>query len=263
VTSPAHSRWLSWPTALLWRTLVATALIAGASFGVGPLQRADAAGNAASTVFAGQSGRQIVAEALVAARAMGSVTSSSSTTIAGQNYSLVTQANLASGQQTLRVGTAKTVVRVIGSTLYINDNGSDTAIEAQFGVSDPKYANRWIEIPSTNSYFAHFNAFVLLSSLLSEVVPGGSLKTTKVQMVGKSSVVGVTGKPNIHLGLASGSETLYVSTLAPHVPVELVASDVVQGLRETFVITFTNWGKKFAVIKPVTSIAIAATDLPS
>ena len=244
------------------RMLAGAALAASLMMTSGPLAHAGAAGTAATAPpFATQSGRQIIAGAMVAAKAMGSVTSSSSTTISGQAYSLVTNASLTSGQQTLRLGAAKTVVRVVGGVIYIND--TDTAIQAQFGVSDPKYANRWIEIPSTNSYFAHFNTFILLSSLLSEVAPGGTLKTTKTTMVDKTSVVGVTGKPNIHLGLASGTETVYVSTLAPHLPVELVASDVVQTQRETFVVIFTNWGKRFNVTKPTTSIPISSTDLPS
>ena len=228
----------------------------------GTLSPAGAAGNAA-TNFASQSGHQIMVEALAAAKAMGSVTSSSATVISGQTYSLVTSATLTSGEQTLRVGTTKTVVRVIGSVLYIDDNGSDTAIQAQFGVSDPQYANRWIKIPATNSYFAHFNAFVLLASLLSEVSPAGTLKTTKVSTVGSVPVVGVTGKPNIHLGLATGTETVFVRVAAPHVPVELVASDTVQSQHETFVISFTNWGKKVVVLTPAKSILISSTNLPS
>jgi len=247
----------------LVRALAGIALVTSLILTGGPLTRAGAAGTSTAPAFAAQSGRQIIADAMVAAKAMGSVTSSSATTISGQAYSLVTEANLTSGQQTLRVGAAKTIVRVIGEVLYLNDNGSDTAIQAQFGVSDPKYANQWIEVPSTSSYFAHFNAFILLSSLLSEVAPAGALKTNKASLVGTTPVVGVSGKPNIHLGLASGTETVYVSTLAPHVPVELVASDVVQGQHETFLITFTHWGKRFNVAKPAKSIPISSTNLPS
>ena len=236
----------------LVRALAGIALVTSLILTGGPLTRAGAAGTSTAPAFAAQSGRQIIADAMVAAKAMGSVTSSSATTISGQAYSLVTEANLTSGQQTLRVGAAKTIVRVIGEVLYLNDNGSDTAIQAQ-----------WIEVRSTSSYFAHFNAFILLSSLLSEVAPAGALKTNKASLVGTTPVVGVSGKPNIHLGLASGTETVYVSTLAPHVPVELVASDVVQGQHETFLITFTHWGKRFNVAKPAKSIPISSTNLPS
>lgn len=226
----------------------------------GPSTHATAAGTGATPTFVSQPARQIVATAMSTAAKMGSVIMSSSTTVSGQKYSLVTISSAKAGQQTLRVGTAKTIVRVVGGRVYIND--TDTAIQAQFGVSDPKYANRWIEITSTNSYFTHFNSFILLPSLLSEVAPGDPLKTTKVTTLEKSSVVGVTGRPNIHLGLASGSETLYVSTGAPHVPVELVASDVVQGQREVFVINFTHWGQRISVNEPSNSTPISSTNLP-
>jgi hypothetical protein len=108
-----------------------------------------------------------------------------------------------------------------------------------------------------------FNSGILLASMLSEVTPGGTLKTTKTSTLQHKLVVGVTGKPNIHLGLASGTETVYVATTLPHVPVELIASDLVQGQRATFVITFTNWGKNFHVTKPATSIPISSTKFPS
>ncbi|MBU6516162.1 MAG: hypothetical protein KGQ78_09740 [Acidobacteria bacterium] len=221
---------------------------------------AGAAGTATPRNFASEPGHQIIATALAAASAMGSVTASSSTTISGQDYSLVTVSSATAGQQILRVGAAKTLVRVVDGTVYIND--TDTAIQAQFGVSAPKYANRWIEIPPGSSHFAQFNTFILLPSLMSEVAPAGALTTTKMTTVDKTSVVGVTGRPNIHLGLASGSETLYVAANAPHVPVRLVASDVVQGKREVFVISFAHWGQRVSIRRPTPSTPIAATSLP-
>ncbi len=226
----------------------------------GPAPRARAAGTASAPTFAGEPAHQIVSTALSTATKMGSVTAASSTTVSGQDYSLVTLSSMTSGQQTLHVGAAKTIVRVVSGVVYINDTA--TAIQAQFGVSAPKYANRWIEITSASSYFAHFNSFILLPSLLSEVAPGDPLKTTKVTTVDKTTVVGVSGRPNIHLGLASGSETLYVAANAPHVPVELVAADVVQGQREVFVITFSHWGQHVNVVRPATATPISSTGLP-
>jgi len=226
----------------------------------GPAAHATAAGTATTRTFANQPAHQIVATALSTATKLGSVTMTSSTKMSGQDYSLVTLSSAASGQQTLRVGTAKTIVRVVGGNVYIND--SATAIQAQFGVSAPKYANRWIEITPASSYFTHFNSFILMPSLLSELAPGDPLKTAKVMTVDRTSVIGVTGRPNIHLGLASGSETLYVATSTPHVPVELVAADVVQGQREVFVITFTHWGQRVNINRPTSSILISSTNLP-
>lgn len=224
---------------------------------LGPIAHADAV-----TVpkFATESGRQIMTAAMNASKTQGSVTSSSATTISGQPYSSVTDSSAKTGEQTLQLGPAKSIVRVVGGTVYIKDDAA--AIQAQFGVSAPKDANRWIEIPSTNSNFARFNSGILLSSMLSEVSPAGNLKTTTTLVVRHIRVVGVTGKPNIHLGLASGTETVYVATIGPHVPVELVASDVTQGQRQTFVITFTNWGKNFHIAQPASPLLISSTKLP-
>lgn len=199
--------------------------------------------------------------AMSAARTLASCTTSTATKISGQAYSKITNSAMTTGQQTLVIGDAWTVVRLIGGVVYIKENS--TAMQEQFGISDPKAANRWISIPHSNSYFANFDTYILLPSMLSEVTPGGTLKTTKTTTVNHQLVVGVTGSPNIHLGLASGTETVYVALAAPQVPVEMVASDVVQGQRQTFVITFTNWGKDFHITKPSPSVPISSTNLPS
>jgi hypothetical protein len=213
------------------------------------------------STFAHLSGRQIMTAAMAAARTRGSCTSSTATTISGQQYASVTDSTLTSGQQTLRLGAAQSVVRVVGHVVYVYDDAA--AIQAQFGVSAPQYANRWIAVPSTNSNFARFNSGIVLNSMLSEVAPGGALRTTTIRMVLGQRVVGVSGKANIHLGLASGTETVYVAAVGSHVPVELVASDVVQGQRQSFAIVFSHWGKDFHLTRPATSTPISATTLPS
>ncbi len=242
------------------RARLATALVSILSLllGVGPVARADAATVAS---FASLSGHQIMTSALAAATSISSCTSSTTTKISGQAYSSITNSALTTGQQTLVIGDAWTVVRVVNGVVYVKENA--TAMRDQFGVDDPAAVNRWIEIPRTNSNFARFNTYILLPSLLSEISPAGALKTTRPTTLNHRLVVGVTGKPNIHLGLASGTETVYVSLSAPHVPVEMTASDVVQGQRQNFVINYTNWGANFRIVKPNPVVAISSTKLPS
>lgn len=242
------------------RTRLVAAFVAAASLvlGLGPASEAAAA---TSTTFATESGHQIMSAALADALTMSSCTSTTATKISGQSYSSITNSAKTTGQQTLVIGNAWTVVRVVDGVVYIKENV--TAMQEQFGVSDLKAVNHWIAIPRTNSNFARFNTYILLPSMLGEVTPSGALKTTATTTVNHRLVVGVTGKPNIHLGLASGTETVYVSVTAPHVPVEMVASDVVQGQRETFVINYSNWGTNFRIVKPSPTTPISATKLPS
>jgi hypothetical protein len=239
------------------RLIVAAVIMSGLTF----VSSLNHAGAVTIPAFANESGQKIMSAAMTAARVQGSFTSSSATTISGQAYAEVTNSSATTGQQSLSLGNAKSVVRVVGGVVYIDDDAA--AIQAQFGVSAPNDANKWIAIPSTNSNFVRFNSGILLASTLSEVTPGGTLRTTKTSTLQHKLVVGVTGKPNIHLGLASGTETVYVAATLPHVPVELVATDAVQGQQETFVITFTNWGKNFHVTKPAASIPISTTKLPN
>ena len=211
--------------------------------------------------FAAQSGRAIVSSALAAARAKASCTSSSHTVINGVSYTSVTNSAMTSGELLLHFGGARSTVRVVGGEVYINDN--QAALLDQFSVRAPQSAHRWIEIPPSNSNFARFDSGILLPSLLSEVAPAGQLQTTAPGRIGRVAVVGVTGRPNLDLGLASGSETLYVALAGAHVPVELVASDVVSGQRKTYIITYHNWGINFHLAPPAGAIAISATRLPS
>lgn len=240
------------------RLFAATLAASSLWLSVGSLTNATAASQSS---FAMQSGRQIISAAMTAATKEGSATSSSAATISGQSYTSVTNSSTTSGEQMLRLGQAQSVVRVVANVVYIRDDAA--AIQAQFGVSAPSVANKWIKIPSTNSNFARFNSGILLASMLSELPPTGTLKTTKTATVSGTMVVGVTGKPNIHLGLASGTETLYVNATGTHVPFELIASDVLQGQRQTFVITFSNWGLNFHLTKPANSTPISTTKLPN
>jgi len=229
------------------------------SLALAPATTAGAAGVVASN-FATQSGSKIMSTALSAARAMGSCTATSTTTISGQVYSSVVNSATTSGQQTLHIGAAVSVVKVIHATVYLNDNA--VAIESQFGVSAPTLAGRWIAIDHTNSNFARFNAGIVMASLLSEIPPAGALKTTPTLVLNHTRVIGVYGRPNIHLGLASGTETVYVALDGPHVPVEVVASDIVAGVRQTFIIHYSHWGTNFHLAAPSTSLAFRATHLP-
>ena len=257
--TPPHTMRIS-PSRRPRRARLGASLVAAISLmlSLGPVTRASAA---TPTAFSSESAHQIMATSLANALTLASCTSSTATKISGQAYSSVTNSALTTGQQTLVIGDAWTVVRVVNQVVYIKENL--TAMQEQFGVSDPPAVNRWIAIPRTNSNFVRFNTYILLPSMLSEVTPAGALKTTAITTVDHVRVVGVTGKPNIHLGLASGTETVYVSLAAPHVPVEMVASDIVQGQRETFVITYSKWGTNYHITKPGPILPISSTKLPN
>src|ERR1035437_7980242 len=110
------------------------ALLAAASlvFCLGPVARANAA---TPPAFSSESGHQIMTTALGAALTLSSCVSSTATKISGQAYSSVTNSALTTGQQTLVIGNAWTVVRVVNGVVYIKENV--TAMQEQFGISDP------------------------------------------------------------------------------------------------------------------------------
>ena len=219
------------------------------------------AGAASTSTFARQSGSAILATAMKTARAEGSCSASSTTRISGQTYSSRTESAAASGQQSQQVGGARSTVRMVDGVIYLYDNAE--AMADQFGVSPRRDVDQWIAIDRTNPEYRSFDDGVLLGSLLSEIAPSGALTTTPSTTLAGVAVVGVTGRPNVRLGLASGTETLYVSATAAHVPVEIVAVSLVQGQRRRLVITFSQWGTNFHLTTPPGAITFAASKLAS
>jgi hypothetical protein len=221
--------------------------------------QAGASSNRSEKPIATDSGVQILAVALRNAQREGSCTSFTSSVIAGQSYGDLTNSGPKKGEQFISYGDASTDIRLLKGIVYVKAN--DGGIVAQFGVSDPKLANKWIKVTSSSSHYSVFSDAIAFASMLKKVPPIGTLKVTPQSKIGKRAVVGVTGEPNSELGFSTGVETLYVSTSFPYVPVELTVSGVSMAHASDFRMTFSNWGSQIEVVEPATSTPISDTKL--
>jgi hypothetical protein len=101
---------------------------------------------------------------------------------------------------------------------------------------------------------------VTLPSVLQELTPAGPLSATTTTVDGKS-VIAVAGKDNATVGVPGGTQTLYVSTTPPFLPVEGKVHATSSGITVDLVIQMKNWGVALNVIAPKVFTSITKTPL--
>jgi hypothetical protein len=143
--------------------------------------------------------------------------------------------------QTLDGGTETT--RLIGKTLYMYANAR--AYEEDFGVKKPTLANEWVQVPSTNKNYGNIADAILVPSVMQQLVDVGSLKDAGEVTVDGKTALALRGDAGV-----SGTETVYVSTSAPYLPIAVVADATEDGRKITNDLVFSKWGEKFSVKKP-------------
>lgn len=121
-------------------------------------------------------------------------------------------------------------------------------------------AGRWISFRPGDPGFNQVVAADTLASALSLATPTGKLTLGKDTSAADQPVVGVTGK--LPSGTApqgaSGTMTLYVSRVAPHLPVEVVQRVTQSGQTIVTTETFSQWGEKVTVTPPSSATPISS-----
>jgi hypothetical protein len=189
--------------------------------------------------------KQIVTEAVAAARAEGSVhvdvsaaASQAVVRISGDALPTVGR-QVASGND----GAAMTELVRPGST-YVRGNAA--ALTGFLGLSAKeasKLANRWLVLHAGNPNYQSITQGVTADSLLSSITPVGSLTKTKLEKVSRQSVVGVVGKAPSGSGMPVGAmATLWVAAAGKPLP---VAAEEVSGSDRVEVLFLrSSWGEK-------------------
>ncbi len=205
------------------------------------------------------SAAQILAVSLRTAAKEASCTSFTSSVTSGETFGNLTNSETSEGEQFITYGRATVDIRLLDGVLYVKANRD--GMLAWYGVNDKAFATKWIEVPASSADYTSFQNAITLTSVLNEIAPAGSLTKTPVREIDGHLAIGVLGQPNSHLGFNSGSETLYVATTFPYVPVELIVSKVTTGSVKTFRMTFTNWGSAIEVVRPGSYTSIDTTTL--
>jgi hypothetical protein len=209
----------------------------------------------------GNSAKDVLASALASARKEVGCAYTTTFTLDDHPYVLSARAGSTMGEQLISYNGAHIDVREVDDTVFIYANAE--GVKLQFGETDPTWANRWIEVTSSDAKFSAFASGVLLGSTLDEVPPAKIKGAAASKKLNGKNVIAITGKPNSIIGLNAGKETLYLSAISPHVPVRLVVTDKPPSEVRKLTITFTEWGKSIAVVEPTNATLISKTNLPN
>jgi hypothetical protein len=182
--------------------------------------------------------------------------------VTNQYKSTQTLAVVANGGEQHYVGDGiDAVIRVVGRTCYLKENAA--AIEQQFGVKNSPAANKWVAVPSTYAGFNDLIEGVSFGDLISALTPLGKLTASKPTKIGAVSVIGISGTVNPKAQLSKGTETVYVSTTKPYLPVKVIASGSEPSVKAvgSVVITMSKWGLTPAPTVPNPVLQFATSGL--
>ncbi len=251
-TPQAATRWQATPQPRRRRKgLVAVVVVvllaaAGAGAGVVVLKRS-------ANGLSGKSAAEVLATSIGAARAQGSVhlaavESNGASAIGSYDISATVGAQTVSGG-----AQGNATLLVMPGMAYLKGDAAFLHNSLGLGVSAAgKYAGQWISFKPGDPGYAQVVSGDTLSSALSEASPTGTLGLTPSLTVDGQQVVGVTGglPTDATRSGAVGSVTLYVSTAAPYLPVEVVTNGTLAGQRGTSTVTFSHWGEPVSVTAP-------------
>ena len=235
--------------------VIAIASVSVASFSL-------AAGASSGSGLQGKSAEQVWALAVAAAESKGSVhmvekpfLCCGATNVFGKNGELVTDDGQSEGSQTVSSGGmyGQAMFLVVPGTAYMQGDTSWTTLIWSW---PSFYAGKWIAIPSSNSNYQSALYGVTLGTLLSAEKPTGHLTLTPKTTIRGKKMVGVSG------GMVTtdwpsdvkGSVVVYVSAVAPYLPVESVFHVTENGHKTTVSDTFSNWGEPISVTAPASSV---------
>jgi hypothetical protein len=148
----------------------------------------------------------------------------------------------------------------VHGVLYVKFDA--TLLHFMFGVSDNAVANKWISSTKGDKYYANMSEDLTLPSMLQVLHPSGTLALTAPTTINATSVIGVYGGLGGGFGTLQGNETLYVSAVAPYLPVQLVVNYTTAGTHVITLVTPKNWGVPVSVDAPTVFTSIKKTSLP-
>jgi hypothetical protein len=191
-----------------------------------------------------KSAAEVLQLSVSAMHSAGSFHSESTTSLAGTvAITLSTNSSLTEGDQVQKLDGSVETTRLIGKTLYMNADAK--AYADDFGVKKTTLANEWVQIPSSNKNYSDISSAILATSVMQQLVDVNHLKEIGAGTVNGKTVLEIRGDAG-----ASGTETVYVSTAAPYLPVAVAAAATEDGQKVTDQLVFSKWGEKFSVAKP-------------
>jgi hypothetical protein len=178
-------------------------------------------------------------------------------TTEGEASSTISQdSGLSSGHQSVTQSGGHLEVIIVGTALYVKaDAAGMTEALGVTSAEAARYANVWISVPPSDGLYASAAEGVTVFSALNEVALSGPISVGAPTEVNGIEVVGLHGEGPGPNGGGTVPETIFVSTGADPLPVEVneTASD-----GSTLKATFSQWGVPVAIAPPSGSIPIGS-----
>jgi hypothetical protein len=214
----------------------------------------------APTSLTDLTGAQIMAIATKAAVGEGTVTRTVIANLLGTGVKSKTTSTLRSGIQTGTVRGHKLDVVYLNGVVYVKLDAA--LLKSEFGQSLPSLANKWISFTKGHNYFTQFSAGLTLPSLVTILTPAGALSVSTPVTIDGQQTVAVSGDVSGTTSSTQGSQTVYVSTTPPFLPVRVVVLSALSGsTKPAEDIVFKNWGVPVTITRPSSYIASWKTKL--
>ena len=249
-----------WVGSIFGTTLAVSLAACSAS----PSPGASSAPHGATTrnALVGKSASQVVALAMAAAAAKGSVHFVSTDTGTGGPGGSTFDVSRNTGKQTVSGATSGSAsFVVISGVAYVQADA--TFLQNSFGFpanAASTYAERWISFQSTDTGYQQVVDGDTLASAMTDSTPSGTLTLRGASTIDGEHVLAVSGglPANLSGSGATGSLVLYVSSTSPFLPVKVVERGTVSGQSGTTTIVFSNWGEDVVALAPTNATPISA-----
>jgi hypothetical protein len=200
--------------------------------------------------LSGLTASQVIATSIAAARAEGTVTRIFNEKVLSTDVTTITNSTNGAATQSLIINGHKGEIVLDKGVVYIKlDN---TLVTAEYRASLPSLANKWISFTKGHTHYSNFIQGLALSAVLASLQPVGTLTLSAPQIVNGVQVVGVSGNAATSSTLAQVSETVFVSTTAPYLPVGEAITATSSGIVGHGTVTLKNWGSPITVTPPRT-----------
>jgi hypothetical protein len=216
--------------------------------------------SASISPFATKTPSQILVIAAAAMNQAGSVHLLGTVSFPGLHGTVMLDSADDESTQTIVVGAARETDLVFGTSVFLRGNAAD--FFKSFHVEHSPLVDQWVQVPSRNSNYESTLSGELFASLTRQTVQLDDVKNLGARTFEGQPVVAISGKLPSSRVFPGASQTVYISTASPFLPIGYGDTFNELGKSGTALGLFTKWGESVNVTRPSVFITATAMDLP-